>query len=218
MSGFSSFLGGLATGLDALLNRPGSYPSANPSKSILSSNVTLNFVGSDGSIIPIAEFDEMNKTKALEEKKRFKPFGSTKTISLLKDNGWDITLTGQKTDGLLDRVIYIQEKLLNGTGMSSVPNIINTFGINEAIATRPLFEIMELVRDNNKQYHTYTYRDVSIIGYSENNPGDMNPITYNLTLFSPGRDFTIAGNDDVGDDAEANISDIITDMIDRNKD
>lgn len=213
MGGLGNTIG---TGLDLLMNRPGGSASAVPDKLILSSQVKLILTGIESEPITVAQWDQMRKQKLFDEKKRFKPFGSMKSISLGTDNGWELTLSGQKTDGKLESLIYIYEKMLNGTGISSLPEI-STFNSSNSINTKPLFEVTEFVKESNGKYSIYIYKEVSIIGYDENIPSDNNPIEYSLTLFSPFRDKTSSGSDDNDTELETVLDKMINDLVNRNK-
>ncbi len=215
---FESIGSAISTGLDVLLNRPGSGPSALPKKSILSSNVTLSFIDVENSKeFYVAEFEELQKNKLFKEKKRFKPFGSMKSILLKEDAGWELTLTGEKTDGTLDRFIYIQEMYLRGKGVSSLPNIESTFNNEQIIASNLSFKVYEKARDNNKNLAVYVYGDVSIISYSENIPKDNEPVTYTLSLFAPYRSLTPYSVNDPDKELETVLSKMIASIVANNK-
>lgn len=208
----------LNTGLNALFGKAGANADSLPKKSTLSSRVSLSFMSPvDGTSLEVAEFDEMSKQKLFEEKKRFKPFGSSKTIVLMKDNGWELSFTGHKTDGLLNKLIYLQEKYLNGTGISTKPNKENTINAIGVLAYKPLFEIFDYTMENNKIPTNYVYKEATITGYAENTPADNQPVTYTLNVFSPYREQIILGNNEAETVLEKSISDIILDLISKNK-
>jgi len=215
--GLGEFLiGGAATGLDLLVNRPGSSPSAVPKKSILSSRVTLILSSDVGDEIDAAEFDQMSKTKILSEKKKFRPFGSMNTTNLVKDGGWELTLSGEKTDGNLDRLIYAYEKYLSGTGISSIPSVEASLGGEGVIGNTLLLNIKEFVNDNDGVTITYIYKDVTITSYQEDTPNDDSPITYTMNLFCPYRESVESSTVD-SDKLETVLTNIISDILSRNK-
>lgn len=218
MSLFDVDFGKLAqTGVEWLTQRPGGNPTAVPKSPIFSSRVTFYLAIPGGENLNIAEFDSMSKSKLIEEKKRFKPYGSLKNISLKKDNGWEITIQGQKTDGVLDYLIYIQEKLLNGSNISSFPSAENSFNGLNVICGNPLFELSEFVKLNDKSMTNYIYKDVSITGYNEDTPEDNGVITYTLNLYSPYRDNTLISMDAKIEKLQTDLGKIITEQIQKNK-
>lgn len=205
------------TGVEWLTQRPGGNPTAVPKSPIFSSRITFYLAMPGGSNLNIAEFDSMSKSKLIEEKKRFKPYGSLKNISLKKDNGWEITIQGQKTDGVLDYLIYIQEQLLNGTNISAFPSKENSFNGLNVICGNPLFELSEFVKLNDKSMTNYIYKDVSITGYNEDTPEDNGVITYTLNLYSPYRNNTLISNDDQINQLQTDLGKMINDQIEKNK-
>lgn len=214
MGGLGNSIG---TGLDLLLNRPGSNATAIPKKLLLSSKVSITIRGMNGEALDVAQWDQMRKQKLVEEKKRFKPYGSLKTISLSKDSGWELSVSGLKTDGQLDRLIHMQEKMLNGVGISSIPSESNTFNSNGVIGIKPLFEVSEIISENDGGYTIFIYEDVSIIGYDETVPADNSPIEYSMTLFSPSRKIIETSYSTDNSITETVLDKIITDLVNRNK-
>lgn len=206
----------IGTGLDALLNRPGKDAGAVPDLPILSSQVVISLIGPDGEDLQIGTFDEIQKQKLISEKKRFKPFGCSRHISIKEDKGWEINFSGQKTDGAIDRLIYIQEKYLSGIGQSTIPNSESTFNASTIIGSNLLFSVREYTSVNGN-YLTYLYKDCSIVSYSETTPSDNNPVTYTLGMFSPYRDIVDNGTGDPDAELETVLTNIILDIVSRNK-
>lgn len=218
MGGVGNAIGSaVGTGLDVLLNRPGASAGAIPKKLLLSSKISISIRGMNGESLEVAQWDQMRKQKILEEKKRFKPYGSMKTISLSKDLGWELNVSGLKTDGQLDRLIHMQEKMLNGTGISSLPGNANTFNSNGIIGIKPLFEVSEIISENDGGYTIFIYEDVSIIGFDETVPADNSPIEYSLTLFSPTRKMVETSYSNDNTITETVLDKIINDLVNRNK-
>jgi hypothetical protein len=188
-----------------------------PKGPILSARVTLSFTDGLGNIYDIAEFDSMSKKKVFEPKKRFRPFGSMKTITLKKDAGWEFTLSGMKTDHLLNRFVYFNEMFLQGgDGISSLPINDNTdaFGAPNSI---PMFIINEKTHIVGDFYESYDYYDVTLEEFSEETPDDDKPITYSVSFFSPYRRLNKLASDPAGDKNQSNISDILLDVLSKNK-
>lgn len=180
------------TGLgDLLLNRPGTNKRGMPSHVILSSQCTIIMKFSSDNIeqqIELAEFDQFNKSKRISEKKNFKPYGFTKNISLINDDGWDLSFSGKKTSRNLSYFIFRQEEMLAGA----------KYGVdgNKSVANggKILLEVIEIIKykpdsKGSELYtETYAYKNCSLVSYSEENPSDNQPLTFNLTLFCQSRD------------------------------
>lgn len=171
------------TGLgDLLFSRPGSNERIMPAQVVLSSKCFITFK-LNGEKEYVAEFDQFTKTKKVSEKKNFKPYGFTRNISLLVDNGWELTFSGKKIDSKLGALVSLQELLLNGQTYSGFGDVLYangaklTFDIEEIITYKPDDKgIPSLVE-------IYTYKDSSIISYSEETPSDNQPVTFNISFF-----------------------------------
>lgn len=186
-----------------------------PKKPILSSRVQVTFADGLGNLYMIAEFDSMSKKKIFEPKKRFRPFGSMKTITLKVDAGWDISFAGMKTDNLLNKFVYFNERFLQGgDGISSLPFGTEAEGAPNSI---PMFIINETCNVGGDNYETYTYYDVTLEEFSEDVPDDDQPITYSVSFFSPYRRLITTYNDANGNSIQSNINDILLDVLSRNK-
>jgi hypothetical protein len=186
-----------------------------PKKPLLSSKVSISFTDGLGGIYDIAEFDSMSKKKVFEPKKRFRPFGSMKTITLKKDAGWEFTLSGIKTDHLLNRFVYFNEQFLQGgDGISSLPLGTDAYGAPNSI---PMFIINETTHIGGDFYESYDYYDVTLEEFSEETPDSDKPITYSVSFFSPYRRLNQLANDHAGDSILSNINDILLDVLSKNK-
>lgn len=186
-----------------------------PKKPILSSKVQVTFKDALGNLYNIAEFDSMSKKKIFEPKKRFRPFGSMKTITLKVDAGWDISFTGMKTDNLLNKFVYFNERFLQGgDGISSLPYGTDAEGAPNSI---PMFLINEVCHIGGDIYESYTYYDVTLEEFSEETPDDDQPVTYSVSFFSPYRRLNETNYDRDGNSIQSNINDILLDVLSRNK-
>lgn len=207
------------TGLgDLLFSRPGSNERIMPRQVVLSSKCFVTFK-IDETNEYMAEFDQFSKTKRISEKKNFKPYGFTQNISLINDNGWELTFSGKKTDPKLGSIVQLQEYLLLGNNYSG-------YGDQwKASAVKLSFDIQEMITylpDEKGQptaIEVYTYKDCSLISYSEETPSDNQVATFNMALFCPRRALrtTKDANENVADNAYAdgNFSAQVYNMIDK---
>jgi hypothetical protein len=220
-----------ATGLDVLLKRPGADGSSSimPRQLVLSSQCFLTFrvtnFGEDGGdkkeVEYIAQFDQFTKTKIITEKKNFKPFGHLHNMSLIDDQGWELTLTGKKTDSKLGSIISLQESLLIGNNNSGygIPHraskIKLAFDIEEKITYKPDSSGAPLREE------IYTYKNCSLTSYTEDTPSDNQAPTFTMKLFCPVRGLKMS---DTGYDEDvymtmdfgAQVRKMIDDVIKRN--
>jgi hypothetical protein len=211
------------TGLgDLLFTRPGSNERIMPSQVVLSSKCFITFK-LNGEKEYVAEFDQFTKTKRLTEKKNFKPYGFTRNISLIKDEGWDLAFSGKKTNPKMGALISLQEYLLNGETYSGFGDPVQangvklTFDIEEIITYRPDDKgVPSLVE-------IYTYKDSSIVAYSEETPADNQMATFNISFFCGKRELLfndakgvspLKANIDKTSAESGYISKNITNMID----
>lgn len=186
-----------------------------PKKPILSSKVQVTFSDGLGNLYDVAEFDSMSKRKVFTPKKRFRPFGSMKTITLKVDAGWDISFSGMKTDNLLNKFVYFNERFLQGgDGISSLPYGTDAEGAPNSI---PMFIINETSKMSGDKYESYTYYDVTLEEFSEETPDDDQPVTYSVSFFSPYRRLNVVNADPSGDSIQSNINDVLLDVLSKNK-
>lgn len=224
MSLFGDSLKQIGTGLgDAILNRPWSDVNKGliPSHLILSSqcSILMKFSTSDGiqQQEELAEFDQFNKSKRISEKKNFKPYGFTKNISLINDEGWDLSFSGKKTSYNLSYFIFRQEEILGGTkyGVDGDKEAANggkiTFDIIETIKYKIDSKGSALLTE------TYIYKNCSLVLYSEETPSDNQPLTFSLTLFCQSRELLEKEQiKKVFDNEESTISNMIGEAILKN--
>jgi hypothetical protein len=178
---------------DLLFTRPGSSERIMPRQVVLSSKCFIRF-RLEGIEQYVAEFDQFNKSKRISEKKNFKPYGFTRNISLINDDGWDLSFAGKKTDDKLSALIALQEMLLSGQTPSG-------FGaITEANGVKLTFDIEELITylpdDKGQPQLTelFYYRDCSLLSYSEEVSSDNQPISFAMSFFCPRRDKLIGNS------------------------
>lgn len=177
------------TGLDVLISRPGSYRRIMPGQLVLSSQCFLSFKINEKEEY-IAEFDQFTKTKIITEKKNFKPYGHMHNMSLINDQGWELSLTGKKTDPKLGSIIALQEYLTSGDNNSGsgdkykASSVKLTFDIVERVTYKPDPTGRPTIEE------IYKYKDCSLASYSEDTPSDNQPVTFNMKLFCPKRFFT----------------------------
>lgn len=198
------------TGLDLLLSRPGSV-GIMPSQVVLSSQCFVSFFVDSKEYI--AEFDQFSKTKIITEKKNFKPYGYMHNISLINDQGWELSLTGKKTDQKLGLIISLQDYLLSG-------NTNSGFGDKyKASAAKLTFNIEEIVTYKSDptgqplMVEYYTYKNCSLTSFNEDTPSDNQPVTFSMKFFCPQRGYrnTLSGSDDAV--TPEKLGDSISNMI-----
>jgi len=220
MSFIENSLGELGSPMDMLFRRPGSDKRTMPKQLVLSSSIEFVFIepiiGSSGIVagseLLLFQADSITKTKRFTEKKNFKPFGYSSNIVLTKDEGWDIRISGKKTDAILNSLIYWQEKFLNGDSnvyVAGVSNIKPQFNIRERITYLPNS------RGEPSAIEEYIYRDVSIIGYEESVEDNATPATFSLACFSSYRDCTETISEI--SPMVSSVANIIDDLLSRNK-
>jgi hypothetical protein len=201
------------TGLDLLLKRPGTV-GVMPSQVVLSSQCFISFkIDNKQNKEYIAEFDQFSKTKIITEKKNFKPYGYMHNISLINDQGWELSLNGKKTDPKLNTIIALQEYLLSGNNNSG-------FGDKyKASAAKLTFNIEEIITYKSGPMgdpilvEYYTYKDCSLVSYNEDTPSDNQPVTFSMKFFCPKRGYrnTTTGSDDTI--TPSKLGDSISNMI-----
>lgn len=211
------------TGLgDLLFTRPGSSERIMPRQVVLSSKCFITFK-IDGNKEYVAEFEQFTKTKRISEKKNFKPYGFTQNISLINDNGWELSFSGKKTDQKLGELIALQELLLTGDNYSGFGDTLKANGV------KLTFDVQELVtyKPDDKGVpgllEVYSYKNCSLLSYSEDTPSDSQPVSFNMTFFCPRRELffndakgvsPLASNRDKTIYDTGDISANITNMID----
>lgn len=204
------------TGLgDLLFTRPGSSERIMPRQVVLSSKCFISFKV-DQSEEYIAEFDQFTKTKRISEKKNFKPYGFTQNISLINDNGWELSFSGKKTDPKLGAIIQLQEYLLVGNNYSGYGDPW------KASAGKLTFDIEEMVtylpddKGEPTVMEIFTYKDCTLLSFNEDTTSDAQPVTFSMTFFCPKRG--LKSKENMGDDniySTGNFSADIYNMIDK---
>lgn len=216
MSFIQNAFGELGNPVDMLFRRPGSNKRVMSKQLILSSSVEVAFIDPvDGKEISLFQADSINKTKRFTEKKNFKPFGHTSNVVLTKDEGWDIRISGKKTDAILNAVIFAQEQSLTGSSNIS-PNYEGRIA-----GMKPQFQIRERVfylpdsKGEPSAIEEYVYNDVVIVGFEESAEENAAPLTFNLLCFSPYREMIIIPQE-VGTAIDS-ITNIIDGLLKQNK-
>jgi hypothetical protein len=221
MSFIQSSVNELGSPAELLFRRPGSDKRIMPKQQVLSSSVYFVFVDPvSKEEVSIFEAESINKTKIFNERKSFKPFGYSSNILLVDDKGWEIRISGKKTDAILSYLIYLQEKSLNGAS-----NIAPNFNANangaEIAGMKPELQIKEIISylPNSKGEPTateeYIYTDVTLFAYSESIEGDNSPIGFDLSCYAANRElisipFEVEKVGNI-------VTNIINDLLNRNK-
>lgn len=220
MSFFENSFNELKSPLEMLLRRPGSDKRLMPKQLVLSSSVEFVFIDpTDNSELLLFQADSISKTKRFTEKKNFKPFGYSSNIVLTRDEGWDIRITGKKTDAILNAIIYSQEESLTGASNIS-PNFNNQ--AYPFAGLKPHFQIRERVlylpdsKGTATAIEEYVYKNVSIVGFEESIEENASPITFNLLCYSAYRDIVLIPSE-VETGALDTVSNIIDGLLKQNK-
>lgn len=216
MSFFENSINELGNPLDMLIRRPGGDKRLLPKRLVLSSSIEFVFIDPvDKKEILLFQADSINKTKRFTEKKNFKPFGHSHNIVLTRDDGWDIRITGKKTDTILNAVIYYQEDYLSGT------SAISPGTSNKPVGLKPQFDIRERVSylPNSKGeasiIEQYLYKDVSIVAFEESFESDAAPALFSITCFCARREIINAPEEVL--EVSNSITNIINSMLKFNK-
>lgn len=219
----SSGIGSIQSGLDFLFD-PKKQKKYIPETPILSAQYGLEFfIGNSTEPISIFQIDNITKTLVATEKKSFRPYGYTHNMKLMRYEGWDIKISGKKTNPALNYLIQNVYNLTTAPQDYS-PNIT----ASKSQLVTPLFRMRETINQYpNESYNPrireiYEYKNVIITGYDEEVPDDNMPLTYTLSLFARSRELAIP----VGDYNEKNrpesiddqISKLVSDLTVKNKD
>lgn len=158
-----------------------------PVPPVLSSQYKLEFfIGDSDEPIHLFDIDNITKTLVTSQKKSFRPYGFSHKINLMNYEGWDIKITGKKTNPALN---YLVQKVYE---LSAYPSAASPNLLNGPIVT-PLFtmtEIIEQYPDENympRIQEMYVYSNMVITGYDEEVPDDNMPLTFTLSLFARSR-------------------------------
>lgn len=214
-------LGELGNPVDMLFQRPGSDKRVMPKQQILSSSVFFVFVDPiSGEELSLLEAESISKVKRFSERKNFKPFGYSANVMLIDDKGWELRVTGKKTDAILSYLIYLQEKSLNGES-NIAPNFKAGRNGSEIAGMKPELRIKETItylpdsKGVASATEEYIYTDVTIFAYSETIDGDNSPISFDLSCYAANRELVVVPRD--VEQISETVSNIINDMLKRNK-
>jgi hypothetical protein len=199
-----------------------------PPTPILSSQYELEFfIGNSDQPISIFEIDNITKTLVSTEKKSFRPYGYTHNMKLMRYEGWDIKISGKKTNPALNYLIQNVYNLTTAPQDYS-PNIT----VAKSQLVTPLFRMRETINQypdesyNPRIREIYEYKNIIITGYDEEVPDDNMPLTYTLSLFARSRELAIPQGTQLGDYSKKNrpqsiddqISKLVFDLTVKNKD
>jgi hypothetical protein len=124
-------------------------------------------------------------------------------------------MTGIKTDHLLNKFVYFNERFLQGgDGISAMPFGKDAEGAPNSI---PMFIITETTEMPGGYFESYNYFDVTLEEFNEDVPDDDNPITYSVSFFSPYRRENEIVKDTASRQNQSNINDILLDVLSKNK-
>ena len=159
-----------------------------PAPPVLSGQYELDFyIGDETEPIHLFDIDNITKTLVTNEKKSFRPYGFARTIKLIHHQGWDIKITGKKTNPALN---YLVQKVYQ---FSSYPLSI---GPTDHVGTPiiiPEFRMLETIHqypDESYKYRIeeqYAYNNIIITGYDEEVSDDNMPLTFTLSMFAQTR-------------------------------
>lgn len=212
----------LGSPIDLLFQRPGSDKRVMPKQLVLSSSVFFTFVDPVSlEEIQLLQADSISKTKKFSERKNFKPFGHSTNVVLIDDNGWDIRITGKKTDSILSYLIYLQELSLNGN--SNISPTFNTSDNGAQVAGMKFeLQIKEQINylPNSKgvpsAIEEYLYTDVTIIGYEEQIEGNNGTVSFTLSCYAGNR-IVITNPTELNSPLNDIVTNIMNDLLSRNK-
>jgi hypothetical protein len=181
----SSGVASIKSAYDFLLNGPSKL--GIPVPPTLSSQYHLKFfIGNSNESIDLFEIDNITKTLVSTEKKNFRPYGFTHNIKLMRYEGWDIKITGKKTNPALNYLIQKVYDITSGAdefspNMANSPIITPLFRMRETIEAYPDEDYVPRILER------YEYTDIVITGYDEEVPDDNMPLTFSLELFAKSR-------------------------------
>lgn len=206
---------GKSSGLGFLFKGPDDQPL--PATPVLSSQYKLQFfIGSSKEPIHLFDIDNITKTMISTEKKNFRPYGFTHKINLMRYEGWDIKITGKKTNPALNYLIQNVYELA-----SASPSISPNTRVWQN--TQPILQASFKLRETISQYpdesysprikEVYEYNDCVITGYDEEVSDDNMPLTFTLSLFAKSRQYVSPNGTPPGDYSGKNRSGIIDKQI-----
>lgn len=160
-----------------------------PAPPVLSGQYELEFyIGDSTTPIHLFDIDSITKTLITNEKKSFRPFGFTHTIKLINHQGWDIKITGKKTNPALN---YLIQKVYQ---LASYPMSIGPTDQANPKILMPKFHMLETINqypsEKKNEYRIkeqYVYNDIVITGYDEEVQDDNMPLTFTLSMFAQTR-------------------------------
>lgn len=178
-----------------------------PRELLLSSQCVYTFKIGD-EYFNLLDLDNVSKTLKVNEKKNFKPYGYSHPIVLTSHSGWDIRMTGKKSnDGILEQLIdSISE--LNNNAENIYPKNSKPYGTN------PTIELIEQVYgDNYNVIEGYVYKELVLTAFDQEVPDDNSPVTFTLSFFAKKRINLRNGNSLAYLDVENAVKDSIKDNL-----
>lgn len=171
-----------------------------PKELILSSQYTLTFlIGED--YYNLFDIDSISKTLKVEQKKAFRPYGFSHQLVLNNHLGWDIRISGKKSnDGLVDGLVQ-QITELNNNPNAFYPRSNKPYGANPTISLIEEVSNFNVVdgKQKNVVVESYKYNELILTGFDQEVPEDNSPITYSLSFFARSRVISLGTVKEIGE-------------------